>query len=98
IWLGLVPAGESPEQAAETLKSTARKVDVPVFSHYLRCLAVDPRLVKLLEPHKSGSSPPHDPQTMIERLAVLFKEGDSGARKSAKKSARSPGRGADEHD
>jgi hypothetical protein len=98
IWLGLVPAGESPEQAAETLKSTARKVDVPVFSHYLRCLAVDPRLMKLLEPHKGANSPPHDPQTMIGRLGVLFKEGDSAARKSTKKSARSPGRGADEHD
>ena len=97
IWLGLVPPAESPEQAAESLKSTARKVDVPVFSHYLRCLAVDPRLVKLLEPAK-GNSPPHDPQTMIERLAVLFKEGDSAARKSGKKSARAPGRGSDEHD
>lgn len=96
IWLGFVPAGESPEQAAETLKSAARKVDVAVFVHYLRCLAVDPRLVKYFEPSKAH--PPGDPQTMIERLADLFKEADSAARKAGKKqSARPQARGTDGH-
>jgi hypothetical protein len=98
VWLGLVAAGESPEQAAETLKSTVRKVDVTVFSHYLRCLAVDPRLTRYFEPGKSGAGSAHDPQTMIERLAALFKEGDAAARKSAKKSARPPVRGGDGHE
>jgi hypothetical protein len=98
IWLGLVAPGESPEQAAETLKSTARKVDVPVFSHYLRCLAVDPRLTKYFEPGKPGSTPPADPQTMIERLGALFKEADTAARKSGKKTARSPVRSGDGQD
>jgi hypothetical protein len=98
IWLGLVPANESPEQAAETLKSTARKVDVSVFSHYLRCLAVDPRLTKYFEPTKASAASHPDPQTMIERLEVLFKEADTSARKAGKKSARSPVRGADAHE
>jgi hypothetical protein len=96
IWLGLVPAGETPEQAAESLKSTVRKVDVPVFSHYLRCVAVDPRLVKYFEPTKSAAA--HNPQTMIERLTALFKEAESAARKAGKKSARAHVRGADGHD
>jgi hypothetical protein len=96
IWLGLVPPGESPEQAAETLKSTARKVDVPVFAHYLRCVAVDPRLVRYFEKGAPGGHA--DPQTMVERLTALFKEGDSAARKSGKKSAHGHARGGDGHD
>jgi hypothetical protein len=97
IWLGLVAVGESPDHAAETLKSTARKVDVPVFSHYLRCLAVDPRLTRYFEPGKPGG-PAADPQTMIERLEALFKDADSAARKAGKKSAPSHVRGGDGHD
>ncbi|HXY37149.1 MAG TPA: hypothetical protein VEI07_23170 [Planctomycetaceae bacterium] len=97
IWLGLVPAGESPEQAAETLKSTVRKVDVPVFAHYLRCLAVDPRLVRYFEPGKAGASSA-DPQTLVERLEALFKEADAAARKAGKKPARSHVRGGDGHE
>lgn len=91
IWLGLAAPGETPEQAAETLKSAVRKADVPVFAHYLRCLAVDPRLVKAFEPGK-GPHAAADPQTMVERLEVLFKECDSAARKSGKKPT--PGRAA----
>jgi hypothetical protein len=93
IWLGLAAPGETPEQAAETLKSAVRKADVPVFAHYLRCVAVDPRLVKAFEPGK-GSPPAADPQTMVERLEALFKECDSAARKSGKKPTPTPGRGA----
>jgi hypothetical protein len=62
---------------------------VPVFSHYLRCLAVDPRLTRYFEPTKSSSSSSHDPQTLVERLAELFKEADSAARKAGKKATRS---------
>jgi hypothetical protein len=97
IWLGFVAAGESPEQAAESLKSTVRKVDVPVFSHYLRCLAVDPRLTRYFAPGKPAAAAAHDPQTMIERLQVLFREGDAAARKVGK-AARGNVRGGDGHD
>jgi endonuclease-3 len=97
IWLGFVAAGESPEQAAETLKSTVRKVDVPVFSHYLRCLAVDPRLTRYFVPGKPAAAAVHDPQTMIERLQILFKEGDAAARKAGK-AARGNVRGSDGHE
>jgi endonuclease-3 len=96
IWLGLVSPGESPEQAAESLKSTARKVDVPVFAHYLRCVAVDPRLTRYFEPGKGAAHA--DPQTMVERLIALFKEADSAARKAGKKPARGHVRGSDGHD
>ncbi len=58
IWLGLASPGESPEQAAETLKSAARKAEVPVFAHFLRCLAVDVRLVKSFEPGKGARRRP----------------------------------------
>jgi len=92
IWLGLAATGETPEQAAETLKSAVRKADVPVFAHYLRCLAVDPRLVKAFEPGKHASAATADPQTMNERLETLFKEADAAARKAGKKPA--PGRAA----
>jgi hypothetical protein len=98
IWLGLVPASESPEQAAETLKSTVRKVDVPVFAHYLRCVAVDPRLTRYFVPGKPVAGNAPDPQTLVERLEALFKEADSAARKSGKKSAKSQVRGTDGHD
>jgi hypothetical protein len=90
IWLGLVAPGETPEHAAESLKSAARKADVPVFAHYLRCLAVDPRLVKFFEPGK-GATEAANPQTMFERLETLFKEAAS-AKKAAKKLP--PGRGS----
>jgi endonuclease-3 len=87
IWLGLASPGESPEQAAETLKSAVRKADVPVFAHFLRCLAVDPRLVKSFEPGKGSTAQAGDPQMMVERLEALFKEADAAARKAGKKPA-----------
>jgi hypothetical protein len=92
IWLGLVGAGETPEHAAETLKSTVRKADVAAFCHLLRSLAVDPRLIKAFDSGKQSSQQHGDPQTMIERLEVLFKEGDAAAKKSGKKAL--SGRGA----
>lgn len=82
IWLGLAAPGETPEHAAETLRSAVRKADVPVFAHYLRCLAVDPRLAKSFEPGKQAAAA--DPQTMFDRLETLFKEAAS-AKKAAKK-------------
>lgn len=99
IWLGLAAPGETAEQAAETLKSAVRKADVAVFAHYLRCLAVDPRLVKSFEPGKQGA-PTADPQTMVERLEALFKEADAAARKAGKKptSGRASLRNADGRD
>ncbi len=94
IWIGLAAPGETPEQAAETLKSAVRKADVPVFAHYLRCLSVDPRLVKAFEPGKQAAAHAADPQTMIERLETLFKEADSAAKKAGKKQAAGPRVGA----
>ncbi|QDV49308.1 hypothetical protein [Gimesia fumaroli] len=43
-WLGLVSADESIETASDSLKSTVRKSDAPLFSHLLRCLATDEEL------------------------------------------------------
>lgn len=96
VWLGLVNPSDSADHAADVLKSSVRKADVLVFAHYLRCLAVDPRLVKSFEPGKNPAAHARDPQTMIERLEALFKEADAAARKSKKVSAGRPGhRGTD---
>tara|TARA_R110002111_G_scaffold168038_1_gene233755 strand:- start:8023 stop:8937 length:915 start_codon:yes stop_codon:yes gene_type:complete len=43
-WLGLLPAEESIETASDSLKSSVRKSDAPLFSHLLRCLATDEEL------------------------------------------------------
>lgn len=43
-WLGLLPADESIETASDSLKSSVRKPDAPLFSHLLRCLATDEEL------------------------------------------------------
>ncbi|WP_417384378.1 hypothetical protein [Gimesia sp.] len=43
-WLGLLPEEESIETASDTLKSSVRKTDAPLFSHLLRCLATDEEL------------------------------------------------------
>ena len=43
-WLGLLPEDESIETASESLKSSVRKTDAPLFSHLLRCLATDEEL------------------------------------------------------
>jgi endonuclease III len=99
IWLGLVAPGETPEHAAETLKSAVRKAEVTIFAHYLHCLAVDPRLVKAFEPGKHAPEAA-DPQTMFERLETLFKESDAAAKKAGKKQppGRAPVRATDNRD
>ncbi|QDT99032.1 hypothetical protein [Gimesia aquarii] len=43
-WLGLLPVDESIETASDSLKSSVRKADAPLFSHLLRCLATDEEL------------------------------------------------------
>lgn len=43
-WLGLLPGDESIETASDSLKSSVRKSDAPLFSHLLRCLATDEEL------------------------------------------------------
>ncbi|MCA9020904.1 MAG: hypothetical protein KDA74_12220 [Planctomycetaceae bacterium] len=43
-WLGLLSEEESIETASDTLKSSVRKTDAPLFSHLLRCLATDEEL------------------------------------------------------
>jgi endonuclease-3 len=96
IWLGLVGADETPERAAESLKSYARKADVTVFAHALRGLAVDPRLAKYFDPARMPKV--RDPQAMIERLEALFKEADAAARKAGKKGAARTARASDGRD
>lgn len=43
-WLGLLPVDETIETASDSMKSTVRKSDAPLFSHLLRCLATDEEL------------------------------------------------------
>lgn len=95
IWLGLLPAGTTPEVGAEELKPVVLKKDVAAFCHRLRCLATDAR-VRLV--YDFGAKPPaattFDLRTACERLGELFraadrKDPDKRRRRKAKpKSAR----------
>jgi endonuclease-3 len=85
IWLGLVPAGESPQQAAELLRVIVRKADTPLFCHLLRSFAVDPKVRKAFDfqkhPAPAGG---FDLSTAPERLEHLLKHGASAVKASAR--------------
>lgn len=76
IWLGLVPANQPPQEAAEILKSVVRKADAPQFCQLLRALAVDPKLSRAFDftkyPVPEGG---FDLSTAPERLEKLFRSG-----------------------
>jgi endonuclease-3 len=76
IWMGLIPATETPQQAAELLKNIVRKPDAPLFCQLLRSIAVDPRLSRAFDfskyPVPEGG---FDLSTSPERLEKLFRSG-----------------------
>jgi endonuclease-3 len=76
IWMGLLPATETPQQAAELLKVVVRKPDAPQFCQLLRAIAVDPRLSRAFDftkyPIPEGG---FDLSTAPERLEKLFRSG-----------------------
>ncbi|MFQ5732689.1 MAG: hypothetical protein ACE5KM_12145 [Planctomycetaceae bacterium] len=85
VWLGLVPVGSTPADASDALKPAVRKADVARFSHLLRCLATDARLVKtiaaaLKKPPEGG----FDATTAVTRLDELYRAATK-KRKTAKR-------------
>lgn len=76
IWMGLLHANETPQQAAELLKVVVRKADAPQFCMLLRSIAVDPKLSKAFDfskyPIPDGG---FDLSTAPERLEKLFRSG-----------------------
>lgn len=94
IWLGFVDPDADPEQASESLKSTVRKADAPLFCHLLRCLACDQRVnMEFQSIGRKAVENPFQLETAPERLEALFKRPPSrskptkGKTKGAKKAA-----------
>lgn len=75
IWLGLAPPGCTAAEAADGLKSAVMKADTATFCDYVRCLAVDPRLI----PTFAKTKPPEggfDLDEMIVRVTDLLNSAD----------------------
>jgi hypothetical protein len=71
-WLGLVAPEVSPDQAAEELKSSIRKSDVPLLCHLLRQLGTDPDYRSSFKITKAmladGAVDPNDAPERLEQL------------------------------
>jgi endonuclease-3 len=71
-WLGLVAPEASAEQAAEELKSSIRKADVPLLCHLLRQLGADPDFRSSFRITKSmladGAVDPTDAPERLQQL------------------------------
>ncbi len=89
-WLGLVPADMTPEQAAEEIKSSVLKSDVPLLSHLLRSVATDPQYTSSFKLNKSqmvdGALDPSEAPARLEELLTSTKA-KSGKKVSRKKPA-----------
>ncbi len=88
-WLGLVAPDTPPDQAAEEMKSSVRKADVPLLCHLLRQLATDPDFKSSFKITKSmltdGTVDPSDaPQRLQEVLSHPRKRAASTTRKRKK--------------
>ena len=90
VWLGLATPGGSTAEASEGLKAAILKSDAPVFCHYLRAFASDPRLL----PHFTKPKPPaegFDVAEMLDRAEDLLTAAAKAAKaKPAKSAARKP--------
>jgi len=79
VWLGLAVPGATTHDASDGLKGAILKSDAPVFCHYLRSFASDPRLL----PHFTKPKPPpegFDVDEMIDRVEDLIANADKAAK------------------
>ncbi len=79
VWLGLAVPGATTHDASDGLKGAILKSDAPVFCHYLRSFASDPRLL----PHFTKPKPPpegFDVDEMIDRAEDLIANADKAAK------------------
>lgn len=87
-WVGMIEPGTSPDQAAEDLKSSVRKSDVPLLCHLLRQLGTDPDFKASLKITKSMlTNGAVDPGDTTERLEELLKSPRSKTSRKRKKPA-----------
>lgn len=79
VWLGLAVPGATTHDASDGLKGAILKSDAPVFCHYLRSFASDPRLL----PHFTKPKPApegFDVDEMIDRAEDLIANADKAAK------------------
>jgi len=79
VWLGLAVPGATTHDASDGLKGAILKSDAPVFCHYLRSFASDPRLL----PNFTKPKPPpegFDVDEMIDRVEDLIANADKAAK------------------
>ena len=85
VWLGLAVPGASITEAADGLKAAILKSDTPVFCHYLRDFATDPRLQSQFNPTKHKALPDgHDLDNMLERADELIINAEKAAKSKSK--------------
>ena len=85
-WLGLGTSGQTPQRSGSALKSVVRKADVDRFCGLIRCLAADPKAIKLLAIDlEAASGTGFELATAVNRLKTLFAEIDNPKQKSASK-------------
>ncbi|MCX7418865.1 MAG: hypothetical protein NT013_04920 [Planctomycetia bacterium] len=79
VWLGLATPGATTHDASDGLKAAILKSDAPIFCHYLRLFASDPRLL----PHFTKPKPPpegFDVEEMLDRMEDLITNADKLAK------------------
>jgi hypothetical protein len=88
-WLGLGTSGQTPQRSGSALKSVVRKADVDRFCGLIRCLAADPKAIKLLAIDlEDAAGTGFELATAVNRLKILFAEIDNPKPKSASKPKR----------
>jgi len=85
-WLGLGTSGQTPQRSGSALKSVVHKADADRFCGLIRCLAADPKSIKLLAIDlEDAAGTGFELATAVNRLKILFAEIDNPKPKSASK-------------
>ena len=88
-WLGLGTSGQTPQRSGSALKSVVHKADADRFCGLIRCLAADPKAIKLLAIDlEDAAGTGFELATAVNRLKILFAEIDNPKPKSASKPKR----------
>jgi len=77
-WLGLGTSGQTPQRSGSALKSVVHKADVDRFCGLIRCLAADPKVIKLIAiDQEAASGSNFELSTAVDRIKTLFAEIDN---------------------
>jgi endonuclease-3 len=86
-WLGLGTAGQTPQRTGSALKTVVRKGDADRFCGLVRCLATDPKAIKIMVAEIEGADGAgFELSTAVERLKTLFAEIDTRKPKATSQS------------